>query len=72
MAEQLAAIGVPTLVLAFEHDLFFPPDLWEASARRIPAADFARIDSAGHGGISTGPGDSVARIIAFCRAQHGG
>jgi len=71
VAEQLAAIGVPTLVLAFEHDLFFPPALCEASARRIPAAEFARIDGAGHGGIFTGPGDSVARITAFCHAHRG-
>ena len=69
--EHLGAIDVPTLVLAFEHDLFFPPALCEAAARRIPAAQFARIEGAGHGGIFTGPGDSVARIAEFCRA-HGG
>ena len=69
--EHLGAIDVPTLVLAFEHDLFFPPALCEATARLIPAAEFARIDGAGHGGIFTGPGDSVARITAFCRAHRG-
>ncbi len=69
--EHLGAIDVPTLVLAFEHDLFFPPALCEATARLIPAAEFAQIDGAGHGGIFTGPGDSVARITNFCCA-HGG
>lgn len=66
---HLAAIDVPTLVLAFEHDLFFPPALCEAAARQIPGARFAQIDDAGHGGIFTGPGDSVAMIVEFCRAH---
>ncbi len=69
--EHLRAVGVPTLVLAFEYDLFFPPALCEATARLIPAAEFARIDGAGHGGIFTGPGDSVARITEFCCAHRG-
>ncbi|OBI40152.1 hydrolase [Mycobacterium kyorinense] len=69
--EHLRAIDVPTLVLAFEHDLFFPPALCEATARLIPAAEFAQIDGAGHGGIFTGPGDSVDRITKFCCAHRG-
>jgi 3-oxoadipate enol-lactonase len=68
--EHLGAIDVPTLVLAFEHDLFFPPALCEATARLIPGAEFVRIDGAGHGGIFTAPGDSVARITNFCRAHR--
>ncbi|MFZ0833144.1 MAG: alpha/beta hydrolase [Mycobacterium sp.] len=68
--EHLGAIDVPTLVLAFEHDLFFPPALCEATARLIPAAEYVQIDGAGHGGIFTGPGDSVARITEFCRAHR--
>ncbi len=67
---HLAAIDVPTLVLAFEHDLFFPPALCEATARLIPDAEFAQIDGAGHGGIFTAPGDSAARITEFCRAHR--
>ena len=69
-AEHLGAIHVPTLVLAFEHDLFFPPGLCADTARLIAGAQFAQIDGAGHGGLFTGPGDSVARITDFCRA-HG-
>lgn len=68
--QHLAEIDVPTLVLAFEHDLFFPPALCAATARMIPAAEFAQIDGAAHGGIFTGPGDCVARITEFCCA-HG-
>ncbi len=67
--QHLAEVDVPTLVLAFEYDLFFPPALCEATARMIPGAEFAQIDGAGHGGIFTGPGDSVARITEFCRAN---
>ncbi|BBZ73147.1 alpha/beta fold hydrolase [Mycobacterium paraseoulense] len=69
--EHLRAIDVPTLVLAFEHDLFFPPALCEATAQLIPTAEFVRIDGAGHGGIFTGPGDSTATITRFCRAHRG-
>ncbi len=65
--QHLSAIDVPTLVLAFEYDLFFPPALCEATAGLIPSAEFAQIDGAGHGGIFTGPGDSAARITEFCR-----
>ncbi|WP_396931358.1 alpha/beta fold hydrolase [Mycolicibacterium sp.] len=65
--ESLAAIDVPTLVLAFEHDLFFPPALCAAAARQIPSALFAQIEDAGHGGIFTGPGGSVEMIVEFCR-----
>lgn len=70
--EHLGAIDVPTLALAFEYDLFFPPALCEETARFIPAAEFVAIAGAGHGGIFTGPGDSVARITGFCRAHRGG
>ena len=67
--EHLAAIDVPTLVLAFEHDRFFPPELSRATAALIPGSAFVQIDGAGHGGLFTGPGDSVERIVEFCR-QH--
>ena len=69
LPEHLAAIDVPTLVLAFEHDLFFPPESNEATARLIRGSQFAQIDGAGHGGLFTGPGDSVERITEFC-ARH--
>lgn len=67
--ERLAEIAVPTLVLAFEHDLFFPPAESETAAALIPGAEFVQVDGVGHGGLFTGPGDSVARIAKFCVAQ---
>jgi pimeloyl-ACP methyl ester carboxylesterase len=68
--EHLAEIDVPTLVLAFEHDLFFPPTQNAATAQHIPGSQFAQIDGAGHGGLFTGPGDSVRRITEFCTRQR--
>lgn len=66
LPEHLSEIDIPTLVLAFEHDLFFPPAPSRATAAKIPGSEFAQIDGAGHGGLFTGPGDSVERITAFC------
>ncbi|MDN5757377.1 MAG: alpha/beta hydrolase [Tomitella sp.] len=70
--EHLAAIHVPTLVLAFEFDVFFPPSLCAATASLIPGVQYAQIDGAGHGGLFTGPGDSAERITEFCRAHADG
>lgn len=66
LPEQLSRIGIPTLVLAFEHDLFFPPAQSRATAAQIPGSQFAQINGAGHGGLFTGPGDSIERITQFC------
>lgn len=68
-AERLAAIDIPTLALAFEHDLFFPPAGCRAAAGQIPGAQFAVVDGVGHGGFFTGQTDVVTRIVDFCRAQ---
>ncbi|WP_182358356.1 alpha/beta fold hydrolase [Tomitella gaofuii] len=68
--EHLAQIQVPTLVLAFEFDLFFPPGQCAATASLIPGAKFVQIDGAGHGGLFTGPGDSAKRITKFCTAHR--
>lgn len=68
-AERLAAIDVPTLALAFEHDLFFPPEGCRAAAASIPGARFEVVDGVGHGGFFTGQTDVVTRVVDFCRAQ---
>ncbi len=68
--EHLARIQVPTLVLAFEYDLFFPPAQCQATASLIPGAQFVQIDGAGHGGLFTGPGDSPKLITEFCVAHR--
>lgn len=68
-AERLAAIDVPTLALAFEHDLFFPPEGCRTAAATIPGARFGVVDGVGHGGFFTGQTDVVTRVVDFCRAQ---
>lgn len=69
LPEHLEKINIPTLVLAFEHDLFFPPAQSQRTAGLIAGSVFAQIDGVGHGGLFTGPGDSVEQITAFCAGQ---
>ncbi|GAA2062185.1 alpha/beta fold hydrolase [Williamsia deligens] len=64
--ERLSAIDIPTLVLAFEHDLFFPPAGCRAASEKIPGSRFAVVEGVGHGGFFTGQTDAVARIVDFC------
>ncbi|KQR96572.1 hydrolase [Williamsia sp. Leaf354] len=70
LPEHLAAFDLPALVLAFEHDLFFPPQGCRAAAGQMPNAEFTQIDGVAHGGLFTGQTDTVARIVAFCTAHR--
>ena len=44
----LAAIGVPTLCIAAEHDATSPPEVMQRMAHRIPGARYACLAHAGH------------------------
>jgi len=46
--DALAAIAVPTLLLAAEHDRTAPPELMQRMAARIPGAESLCLGSAGH------------------------
>jgi pimeloyl-ACP methyl ester carboxylesterase len=48
---KLAAIPVPVLVAAFEHDLFFPPRLGREAAAAMADGSFVELAGAGHGGL---------------------
>ena len=48
---KLAAIPVPVLVAAFEHDLFFPPRLGREAAAAMTDGSFVGLADAGHGGL---------------------
>ncbi|MEI8051866.1 MAG: alpha/beta hydrolase, partial [Actinomycetes bacterium] len=43
-------ISVPTMVMAFEHDLLTPPHLGRAVADAIPGCRFVQIPGVGHAG----------------------
>lgn len=45
---ELAALGLPVLVLTGDQDPVFPPALLQDSAAQIPGAEFVVIDDAGH------------------------
>jgi pimeloyl-ACP methyl ester carboxylesterase len=42
----LAQIGVPVLVAAFEHDLYFPPRTAQTAAAPLPRGEFVEIPGA--------------------------
>ncbi len=46
--EALARIGVPTLVVAAEHDRTAPPEVMRRMADRIPGAEYTCLVDAGH------------------------
>jgi len=48
---RLAAVLVPVLVAAFEHDLFFPPRLGREAAAAMADSAFVELGGAGHGGL---------------------
>ena len=62
----LSAIAVPTLSLAFEHDVFFPPATERAAAGSIPGCEHVVVADAAHGGLSTHPEEPVRVIVDFC------
>jgi 3-oxoadipate enol-lactonase len=48
LTDEVAAISVPALVVAGEHDLSTPPDLVRATSELIPDARFEIVREAGH------------------------
>ncbi len=58
-------ITVPTLVLAFEHDVDSPPDKARQAAEIIPNCRYREIKGAGHIGIMTHAAEVTAHLIDF-------
>lgn len=66
---RLAAIDVPTLVIAYEHDLFFPPVTSQAAAAKITDSAFHEIPGLSHAGLMLDPESrATALIVDFCRS----
>jgi pimeloyl-ACP methyl ester carboxylesterase len=62
---QLAAIQVPTLVLAGGDDKVAPASVMERMAAKIPGADFVVLEGCGHLGPMDQPGEFNAALAAF-------
>ncbi len=62
--EHLADMTFPALVVAFEHDLFFPPTTSRAAAALMPDAVFVQLDDHAHGGLITGHDGQCAKLVS--------
>jgi pimeloyl-ACP methyl ester carboxylesterase len=62
---KLAAIPVPVLVAAFEHDLFFPPRLGREAAAAMADGTFVELAGAGHGGLFEKADEFNRAVIDF-------
>jgi pimeloyl-ACP methyl ester carboxylesterase len=65
----LPRITAPALVLAFEHDLYFPPHTVRVAAEALPRGEFVRIDAAAHGGLLTHPKETIDTLLRFLTAH---
>lgn len=63
--ERWADITVPSLVLAFEHDVDSPPRLAEDAAREVPGARFVELEGLSHLGPLERPDLVVAVLTEF-------
>ncbi len=63
--EALAALRVPALLLAAEHDRTAPPDVMQRMAARVPGAEFICLSGAGHIANVEAPAAFNAAVVAF-------
>ncbi|MDE2371592.1 MAG: alpha/beta fold hydrolase [Burkholderiales bacterium] len=61
----LAAVRVPTLLLAAEHDRTAPPELMQRMAARIAGADYRCVANAGHIANVEAPAAFDAEVLGF-------
>jgi pimeloyl-ACP methyl ester carboxylesterase len=62
---RFAQLGIPALVVAFEHDLFFPPRLGREAAAAMPTGRFAELTGAGHGGLFESSAEFNRVVLEF-------
>ena len=62
---DLAAIAVPTLVVAGREDVLFPAEACEGFARRIPGATFVVVEGAAHAVHTEQPAAFVDAVVRF-------
>ncbi|MCP4908453.1 MAG: alpha/beta hydrolase [bacterium] len=62
---ELKHFSTPTLVIAGEEDVLFPPDVLESVAETIPSAQFERFEGAGHSTYFEQPDRFNSVVAAF-------
>ena len=67
--EALARIGVPTLMLAAEHDRTAPPDVMQRMAGRVALAEYLCLAGAGHIANVEAP-EAFAAAVLFFLGRH--
>ena len=70
--EALAAIAVPTLLLAAEHDKTAPPELMQRMAARIAGSEYVCLRDAGHIANVEAPTAFNAAVLDFLRRRFAG
>lgn len=60
-----AAVRCPVLVMAFEHDIIFPPRISEEAASHMPRAEFVEVKGQAHGGVMVTPDEVTDLAIEF-------
>jgi pimeloyl-ACP methyl ester carboxylesterase len=61
----LAQIGVPTLLLAAEHDRTAPPEVMQRMAARVPGSEYVCLAQAGHIANVEAPAAFNAAVVTF-------
>lgn len=68
--KELAAIRVPTLLVAGSDDKTAPPAMMERMAQKIPGAEYVLLDGCGHLGPMDQPGEFNATLLAFLKKNQ--
>lgn len=70
--DRLGEIMAPTLVLAGRHDFQFPPEHQAILAERIPTAQLALIERAGHNAPIERPAEVIGAVRRFMSTKNPG
>lgn len=65
--EALAALRMPTLLLAAEHDRTAPPEVMQRMAARVPGSEYVCLAGAGHIANVEAPAAFNAAVVDFLR-----
>jgi pimeloyl-ACP methyl ester carboxylesterase len=66
---RFSGVTAPCLVMAFEHDLYFPPSQCADAAAEMPHGEFVEIAGAAHAGIFHKPDEVNDALLKFL-ARH--